>query len=129
MPIRQFMQNLVRPSVQESDLQTISIALMGGSASGKTSYFQGIMESMVNKSVQLGNGGLIGGFAAKRHGGHGGLIHAAGNGDGSFPYVGVLGIGINIGLHVPGIRRGEAHADHAPQQGRDGGQGRADTQT
>ena len=56
MPIRQFMQNLVRPAVQESDLQTISVALLGGSASGKTSYFQGIMESMVNKSVQLGSG-------------------------------------------------------------------------
>ena len=56
MPIMQFMQNLVRPSVSEKELQTISIALMGGSASGKTSFFQGIMESMVNKSVQLGGG-------------------------------------------------------------------------
>ena len=54
MPIRQFMQNLVRPSAQEAELQTISVALMGGSASGKTSFFQGIMESMVNKSVRLG---------------------------------------------------------------------------
>ena len=59
MPIKRFMQNLVRPSASETELQTISVALMGGSASGKTSFFQGIMESMVNKSVQLGGGEML----------------------------------------------------------------------
>ena len=59
MPLKQFMQNLVRPSASETELQTISVALMGGSASGKTSFFQGIMESMVNKSVQLGGGEML----------------------------------------------------------------------
>ena len=59
MPIKKFMQNLVRPSAQEAELQTVSVALMGGSASGKTSFFQGIMESMVNKSVQLGGGDTL----------------------------------------------------------------------
>ncbi|MBR2088203.1 MAG: hypothetical protein IJ906_13965, partial [Oscillospiraceae bacterium] len=59
MPIKRFMQHLVRPSASETELQTISVALMGGSASGKTSFFQGIMESMVNKSVQLGSGEML----------------------------------------------------------------------
>ncbi len=40
----------------ESELPRIVVALMGGSASGKTSFFQGIMESMVNKSVRLSTG-------------------------------------------------------------------------
>ncbi|MBQ4465032.1 MAG: hypothetical protein II916_03625 [Oscillospiraceae bacterium] len=56
MAFKQFMQHLTNPDTPETELQTIVIALMGGSASGKTSFFQGIMESMVHKSVRLGSG-------------------------------------------------------------------------
>ncbi len=59
MAFKQFMQHLTKPETPETELQTIVIALMGGSASGKTSFFQGIMESMVNKSVRLGSGDTL----------------------------------------------------------------------
>ena len=59
MAFKHFMQNLVHQDTPETELQQIVIALMGGSASGKTSFFQGIMESMVNKSVKLSGGDTL----------------------------------------------------------------------